>query len=174
MKLSKEIKELIEKEYDEFKDYMYDGKTKEERDELAQFFTPPKVSIKLIEELSDLDGDFLDPASGSGNLLVAALIAGVSSDRVFGNDYDPRMVKLCRERLNKVCDMLGQPHIQDWQVHRGDALDLFCITEFSPDYKKRLEQHYIDTNRNGAIDVFAGIFGPDLTPEQIEFLKEVD
>ena len=36
-------------EFNKFKEYMYAGKTKEERDELAQFFTPPEISIKLLE-----------------------------------------------------------------------------------------------------------------------------
>ena len=53
MKLSKETKQLIRKEYEDFKESMYAGKSLEERQELDQFFTPPEVSIKLIEELSD-------------------------------------------------------------------------------------------------------------------------
>ena len=134
MKLSEEVKALIRKEYNEFKDQMYAGKSKEERDELAQFFTPPEISIRLIEELSDLSGNILDPTSGSGNLLAAALIAGADSDKVFGNDYDATMVDLCRARLNNVCDMLGKPHIQDWQIHQGNALIPDCLTEFGPEY----------------------------------------
>ena len=134
MKLSREVKDLIKKEYDEFKDQMYAGKTKEERDDLAQFFTPPEISFRLIEELTDLSGNILDPTSGSGNLLAAALIAGADSDKIFGNDYDYTMVILCRDRLNKVCDMLGKPHIKDWQVHRGNALHEFALTYFNEDY----------------------------------------
>ena len=134
MKLSKEVKALIRKEYEEFKESMYAGKSLEERQELDQFFTPPEVSIKLIEELSDLSGNVLDPTSGSGNLLAAALIAGAGSQRVFGNEYDATMVKLCRERLNKVCDLLGKPHIRDWQIHQGNALIADCLTEFGPEY----------------------------------------
>ena len=134
MKLSKETKQLIRKEYEDFKESMYAGKSLEERQELDQFFTPPEVSIKLIEELSDLSGNVLDPTSGSGNLLAAALIAGADSDKVFGNDYDETMVKFCRERLNKVCDILGKPHIRDWQIHQGNALHKFALTYFDEDY----------------------------------------
>ena len=54
MKLSKETKDLIRKEYNEFKESMYAGKSLQERQELDQFFTPPEISIRLIEELSDL------------------------------------------------------------------------------------------------------------------------
>jgi len=134
MILDPEIKNFIREEYKAFKDQMYAGKSKEERDELAQFFTPPEVSIKLIEELSDLSGNILDPTSGSGNLLAAALIAGADSQKIFGNEYDYTMVILCRDRLNTVCDMLGKPHIQDWQIHQGNALISDCLTEFGPEY----------------------------------------
>ena len=134
MKLSKETKQLIRKEYEEFKESMYAGKSLKERQELDQFFTPPEISIRLIEELSDLSGNVLDPTSGSGNLLAAALIAGADVDKVFGNEYDETMVKLCRERLNKVCDILGKPHIQDWQIHQGNALHRFALTYFGEDY----------------------------------------
>ena len=140
MKLSKETKQLIRKEYEEFKESMYANKSLEERQELDQFFTPPEISIRLIEELSDLSGNVLDPTSGSGNLLAAALIAGADVDKVFGNEYDETMVKLCRERLNKVCDLLNKPHIKDWQIHQGNALHRFAITYFGEDY----EEMYFD------------------------------
>lgn len=136
MKLYKETKQLIRKEYEEFKESMYNGKSLKERQELDQFFTPPEISIRLIEELSDLSGNVLDPTSGSGNLLAAALIAGADVDKVFGNEYDETMVKLCRERLNKVCDLLGKPHIKDWQIHQGNALHRFAITYFGEDYEE--------------------------------------
>ena len=144
MKLSKETKQLIRKEYEEFKESMYAGKSLEERQELDQFFTPPEISIKLIEELSDLSGNVLDPTSGSGNLLAAALIAGADSDKIFGNDYDAAMVKLCKERLNKVCDILGKPHIQDWQIHQGNALQARCLIEFGEEYDTNYNPEYID------------------------------
>ena len=140
MKLSKETKQLIRKEYEEFKESMYAGKSLKERQVVDQFFTPPEISIRLIEELSDLSGNVLDPTSGSGNLLAAALIAGADVDKVFGNEYDETMVKLCRERLNKVCDLLNKPHIKDWQIHQGNALHRFAITYFGEDY----EEMYFD------------------------------
>ena len=174
MKLSKEVKALIRKEYEEFKESMYAKKSLEERQELDQFFTPPEVSIKLIEELSDLSGNVLDPTSGSGNLLAAALIAGADSQRVFGNEYDATMVKLCRERLNKVCDLLGKPHIQDWQIHQGNALITDCLTEFGPEYDNTILKELLK-RRNGLkggwlanperykepeqVDLFGDIFG---------------
>ena len=147
MNLTEEIKNLIIAEYKAFEDSMYAGKTKEERDELAQFFTPPEISIKLLEayNVKDLSGKIIrDPTSGSGNLLAAALIAGADSDKIFGNEYDATMVKLCRERLNKVCDMLGKPYIQDWQIHQGNALQARCLIEFGEEYDTNYNPEYID------------------------------
>lgn len=145
MKLSEEIKLEIKKEFEDFKHKMYDGKTLEERKKLDQFFTPPQVSIPLLENLETVKGiDILDPTSGSGNLLAAALIAGANSQRVFGNEYDATMVKLCKERLNKVCDILGKPHIQDCQIHQGNALQARCLIEFDKEYDNNYNPEYID------------------------------
>lgn len=157
MKLSKEVKVLIRKEYEEFKESMYANKSLEERQELDQFFTPPEVSIKLIEELSDLSGNVLDPTSGSGNLLAAALIAGADSQRIFGNDYDAAMVKLCRERIRTIPDRLEEidkefanslrvklKEFNDRQIHQGNALQARCLIEFGKEYDTNYNPEYID------------------------------
>ena len=157
MKLSKETKQLIRKEYEEFKESMYAGKSLEERQELDQFFTPPEISIKLIEELSDLSGNVLDPTSGSGNLLAAALIARADPQRVFGNDYDAAMVKLCRERIRTIPDRLEEidkefanslkaklKDFNDWQIHQGNALQARCLIEFGKEYDNNYNPEYID------------------------------
>lgn len=136
MTLSTEIKALIRAEYEEFKELMYAGKSLKERQELDQFFTPPEISIRLIEELSDLTGNILDPTCGSGNLLAAALFAGADSDKIFGNDYDSTMAQACRDRLNKICSRLGKAPIQDWQIHQGNALHRFALTYFGEDYEE--------------------------------------
>ena len=86
-------------------------------------------------------------------------------NKIYGNELDAVAVKLCRKRINRACDILGKPHIQDWQIHKGDALDSFCLQEFGPDYKQRLEQHYLDSQ----FSLF-----PMLSKEQEEFLTEVD
>ena len=145
MYLTEEQKSAISLEFETFVDSMYAGKTKEERQELDQFFTPADLTIKMLEALDCtyeefLDSDIIDPTSGSGNLLAAALIIGADPHRVFGNEYDATMVKACRERLNKVCDLLNKPHIKDWQIHQGNALHRFAITYFGEDY----EEMYFD------------------------------
>ncbi len=183
MKLSKETKALIRKEYEEFKELMYANKSLKERQELDQFFTPPEISIRLIEELSDLSGNVLDPTSGSGNLLAAALIAGADSDKVFGNDYDETMVKLCRERLNKVCDMIGKPRIKDWQIHQGNALHKFALTYFDEDYeemyfrglKRQADRNKILNNEKYDAYTMSEVFKkkhPDLYKEELHLQVE--
>ena len=139
MKLSNETKQLIRKEYEEFKESMYAGKSLKERQELDQFFTPPEISIRLIEELSDLSGNVLDPTSGSGNLLAAALMIGADPHRVFGHEYDVTMVKACRERLKTI-----NSKVRDWQIHQGNALQARCLTEFGEEYDTNYNPEYID------------------------------
>jgi predicted RNA methylase len=132
MILTQEVKDLITKEFEEFRAQMYAGKTKEERQALGQFFTPADVSIKMIERFNcdSLAGQtILDPTCGSGNLLAACLIAGADPDKVFGNEYDQVMVEECRNRLQRI-----NPKVRDWQIHRGDATQARCLTEFGPDY----------------------------------------
>ena len=170
MKLSNEVKQKIIDILDskEFMSDLYEGLDDTTREELGQFYTPASICIEMLEMYNTetfTGKTILDPCCGSGNLLIAMLIAGADSDKVFGNDYDYRAVRLCRKRVNRACDILGKPHIQDWQIHRGNALDKFCLQEFGPDYKQRLAQHYLDNQYS--------LF-PMLTNEQVEFLSEVD
>lgn len=147
MYIKPEIKQLIIDEYESFKNKMYAESPEEIRTKLGQFFTPADVSLQMLEllETDSLSGrEIIDPTSGSGNLLAAALIAGADSDKVFGNEYDQRMVNACKERLNKVCDMLGKPHIQDWQIHQGNALQARCLIEFGEEYDTNYNPEYID------------------------------
>ena len=147
MYIKPEIKQLIIDEYESFKNKMYAESPEEIRTKLGQFFTPADVSLQMLEllETDSLSGrEIIDPTSGSGNLLAAALIAGADSDKVFGNEYDQRMVNACKERLNKVCDMLGKPRIQEWQIHQGNALQARCLIEFGEEYDNNYNPEYID------------------------------
>lgn len=147
MYIKPEIKQLIIDEYESFKNKMYAESPEEIRTKLGQFFTPADVSLQMLEllETDSLSGrEIIDPTSGSGNLLAAALIAGADSDKVFGNEYDRRMVNACKERLNKVCDLLGKPRIQDWQIHQGNALQARCLIEFGEEYDNNYNPEYID------------------------------
>ena len=139
MTLSEEVKnkiiEILDSE--EFKSDLYEGLSDTQRKELGQVYTPAKICIQMIEGFNceSLSGrTILDPACGSGNLLIACLIAGADADKIYGNELDPVAVELCRKRVNKACALLGKPYIKDWQIHRGDATDPKSF-EFSPDYK---------------------------------------
>lgn len=149
MKLSEEVKNKIIEILDsqEFKSNLYEGLSKEKRKELGQFYTPGKLCIQMIEKF-DCDSlankNILDPTCGSGNLLIACLIAGADSDKLFGNEYDSVAVDLCRKRLNRCCDILNKPHIKDCQVHQGNALGKWCLTDFSEEYLTKFDSQYID------------------------------
>jgi len=115
MILSNKIKQKIQQEYDQWVNIQYGTKTKEERQKLGQFFTPPELSIQMLEKYDDLTGNILDPTVGCGGLLAAAIIAGADPRKCFGIEFDPETVILCRERLAK----LGVPRSN---IHVGDAL----------------------------------------------------
>ena len=149
MKLSEEVKNKIIEILDsqEFKSNLYEGLTEDKRKELGQFYTPGKLCIQMIEKF-DCDSlsnkNILDPTCGSGNLLIACLIAGADSDKLFGNEYDNVAVDLCRKRLNRCCDILNKPHIKDYQIHQGNALGKWCLTDFSEEYITKFDHQYID------------------------------
>lgn len=150
MKLTDNIKQKIYDEYNHFKDEMYAGKSLEERKQLDQFFTPPEITIPMIEKF-DCDTNtlvgktILDPTSGSGNLLAACLIAGADADKVFGNEYDKQMVLICRERLSNICKQLNKTQeFKHHQIHQGNALQKLCLTYFEQDYEQLYNTTYID------------------------------
>ena len=131
----------------EFMSDLYEGLDKKTRDELGQFYTPAKICIKMIEMFKETEfsgKNILDPCCGSGNLLIAMLAADADSDKIYGNDYDERAVKLCRNRINRACDILGKPHIKDWQIHQGNALQARCLIEFGKEYDNNYNPEYID------------------------------
>lgn len=170
MTLTEEVKSKIIEILDsqEFKSDLYEGLDEKTRDELGQVYTPAAVCIQMIESFDCdtlVDKSILDPACGSGNLLIACLIAGADIDKIYGNEIDAVAVKLCRKRVNRACDLLGKPKINDWQIHKGDGTDSFCLKYFGADYKHKLEQHYLDSQYS--------LF-PMLTKAQEEFLSEVD
>ena len=53
MILTEEQKQAITNEYNKFVEVQYAGKTKKERQELGAFFTPPQLTIRMIEKFSN-------------------------------------------------------------------------------------------------------------------------
>ena len=116
MTLSDDTKAKIQAEYDSWKDKLWAGKTKEERQKLGQFATPPPLTIKMLEKFDSLDGNVLDPCLGAGNLIAAAIIAGADPSKCYGIELDPVVHKVAQLRLSK----LGVPPCN---IVQGDALD---------------------------------------------------
>ena len=117
MKLSEETKNRIQAEYDAWKEIQYAGKDKKERQKLGQYFTPPQLTIRMLEKFESLeDKDILDPCLGAGGLIAAAVIAGANPSKCYGIELDPSVLELAKKRLTK----LGVP---EQNLRQGDALD---------------------------------------------------
>lgn len=149
MKLSKEVKDKIENILDSsyFKNSLYvdaNGKEldKDKRDKLGQFYTPAKICIRMVEKFNfdTLSGKtILDPTVGSGNLLIACLIAGADIDKLYGNEYDEEVIPTCRNRIREAFKILNgryptNEEFRYWQIHQGNALQVRCLTDFSEEY----------------------------------------
>ena len=116
MILNDKTKAKIQAEYDSWKDKLWAGKTKEERQRLGQFATPPQLTIKMLEKFDSLDGTVLDPCLGAGNLIAAAIIAGADPSKCYGIELDEATLAIAHKRLG----MLGVP---EENLHLGNALD---------------------------------------------------
>ena len=117
MKLSDDIKNKIQAEYNAWAEIPYAGKDKKERQKLAQFFTPPVLTIRMLEKFDTLEEkSVLDPTLGAGGLIAAAVIAGANPTKCYGIELDPVVLEVAKRRLGK----LGVP---PQNLKQGDALD---------------------------------------------------
>ena len=116
MQLSDDTKKKIQAEYDAWQSKQYAGKDKKARQAKAQFFTPPQLTIKMLEKFDSLEGNVLDPCLGAGNLIAAAIIVGADPSKCYGIELDPIVHKVAQLRLSK----LGVPPCN---IVQGDALD---------------------------------------------------
>ena len=116
MRLTNEQIECIKSEFNLWKDKMYANKSLEDRQDLGAFFTPPELTIKMLEKFTSLDDDILDPCCGAGGLLAAAIKAGADPKRCYGIELDPEIHKIAVERLGE----LGVP---EKNIICGNALD---------------------------------------------------
>lgn len=125
--ITEKTRKKIEEEFNNWIEHQYAGKTLEERQELGQFFTPPDLTIEMLEKFKDLDGSIIDPTAGCGGLLAACIIAGADPKQIYGIELDPVILDLCRQRLEK----LGVPK---YNIHLGSALNPDCWDHFTEDY----------------------------------------
>lgn len=117
MKLTDEQKQAITAEYEKWKEQMWAGKDKKERQKLGQFHTPPALVFQMIEKFDNIeDKDIIDPTCGAGNLLAGMILAGADPKRVFGIELDPEIHKIAVKRLAA----LGVP---EKNILLGNALD---------------------------------------------------
>jgi protein-L-isoaspartate O-methyltransferase len=114
--LTNEQVENIKSEFNQWKDKMYANKTLSERQDFGMFFTPPELTIKMLEKFENLDDDILDPCCGSGNLLAAAIMAGADHKRIYGIELDAEIHKIAVERLGKL-------RVPEKNIICGNALD---------------------------------------------------
>lgn len=120
MTLSEEVKEKIREEFKQWEDVQYNGKTKKERQKLGQFYTPPELTIKMIEKFDNLEGNILDPTIGSGNLIAACIIAGANPKTCYGIELDKDILdNVCKKRLIP----MGVP---EKNLRYGNALNDEC------------------------------------------------
>lgn len=100
MKLTEQQKLAIENEYNEWFEHQYGGRTLEERRELGQFFTPPIITIEMIEMFDSIENkSIFDPTCGAGNLLAGCIMAGANPKLIYGNELDPTIYQVCIDRL---------------------------------------------------------------------------
>lgn len=122
--------EKVSKEYKEWEANQYGGLSMEERQELGAFYTPPELSVKMVEKFgAELKPGktLLDPTCGAGGLLAAAIIMGrVNPQDCYGIEFEPKIVKICQDRLSK----LGVPREN---IRQGDALKPESYTMFFKD-----------------------------------------
>lgn len=116
IKLNEETKQKIHEEYNRWVEKSYCGLDMKTRQKNGMFFTPPHLTIRLIEKLKTLDDCIVDPCVGSGNLIAAAVIAGADPKKCFANELDPLIYNLCKERLGS----LGVP---EDNIYNMDVLD---------------------------------------------------
>lgn len=133
MKLSEETKNKIISEYTTWFNHQYGDKSLEERKELGAFFTPPELTIKMIESFSCeslANKTILDPTLGAGGLIAGCIIAGADPKLCYGNEIDYGILQIAKRRLGK----LGVP---DVNLHQGDATNKDAIkkSSFNKNYK---------------------------------------
>lgn len=121
MTLTQEQKDRIINEHNTWFDKQYGSNTLKERQALGQFYTPPELSIRMIEKFDDLEGKILDPTIGAGGLIAACIMAGANPKKCYGIELDKDILeKITIPRLKA----LGVPKKN---LRWGNALNSDCL-----------------------------------------------
>lgn len=130
-------KEKIIKEFNDWVEIQYAGRSLKERQEFGQFYTPPELTIRLIESFEGItDKDILDPSSGCGGLLAGCVLAGADPKRVYGVEIDPDIMKVAKARLTS----LGVP---EENLQLANALSVSSY-DFSQDNQIAVQLSYLN------------------------------
>ena len=165
MKLSDKVQQTIFEDYAFFSNFQYGDKSKKERKKLGQFFTPPEITITMIEMIdreSLADAKILDPTCGAGNLLVACILAGARIENCYGNEFDINILQILHNRIKKLRDDLYAKNPNDYRIissksggvisdeeisinfHIGDATKKECLVDFSKEYNDTIGRKYAE------------------------------
>lgn len=124
MMLTNEQKNAIEIEFKEWTELQYAGKDKKERQKLGQFFTPPVLSIRMLETFDTIQNKkMLDPTVGAAGLLAAAVIAGADPRLVYGIELDDNVLKVARRRMLKFG--VQPDHLKHGNALESESYDMF-------------------------------------------------
>ena len=128
----------------------------ERRKELGQYMTPKAIRDIAIKHLPIKDGDkVLDPASGTGELLLAVKTANPKTE-LFGWDIDSKILKVARKNLGKESKIA----CQDALSAKGyeDFFDIVIANppyfEFTPDAKQRESYREVISGRANIYALF--------------------
>ena len=147
MIVSDTLKSQIESEFNSWIEHQYAGKSLKERQEFGQFFTPPELTIQMLEKFDNLNGTILDPTCGCGGLLAACILAGADPKKCYGIELDPDILEICRERLSH----LGVPK---YNLHLGNALNDDCYDHFDESYSYDVKNDKVLINGKAPKQIF--------------------
>jgi len=153
MTLSEETKAAIQAEYDAWKDIQYGGKDKAQRAKFGQFFTPPPLTIKMLEKFDSIKGKtMLDPTLGAGGLIAAAVIAGADPRKCYGIELDGAILEIAKRRLVK----LGVP---PHHLVQGDALVSKSYEDLEDDSEECKSFAAVEKLEDGSLKIYAAVAG---------------
>lgn len=95
-------KQAIKEEFEIWKNKMYSSKSLTDRKQLDQFFTPPELTIQMIEKFDNLNDFIVDPTVGAGNLLSGCILSGANPKKCFGIEIDSIVLNIAIERLHQL------------------------------------------------------------------------